>query len=270
MAPKKQPWFRFYVEACHDRKLRRLKPSERWLWVAVLAIARESPKPGWLLVKDGDAFTVEDIADFAGMAERDVAAGMDKLEHAGLVATSDGAWFVPSWDKRQFESDDVAQRTAKHRQRNVPSSFQGTPPETDTETDTSSASPSDLHPAPNRGQLLNEACQILAERSLKRTPTLSGNRARHLSAVTNGKLKDHRDFAFEVLKLQPHLSPQQLADKLEPEASRNGDRSYELKRDQGCPNCHGDIWIDSPTGAVPCPTCAPNHPDLARTPEDAA
>ena len=41
-----RPWFRFYVEAMRDPKMRRLSPAERWLWVAVLAACRESWIPG--------------------------------------------------------------------------------------------------------------------------------------------------------------------------------------------------------------------------------
>src|SRR5689334_10198587 len=139
MPRKPQPWFRFYVEACHDRKLRRLKPAERWLWVAVLAIARQSPLPGILLISEREPFTVEDVADFAGMSERETRQGMARLEYAELIDVDPelGAWFVPAWNDRQFESDDVTARTAKHRskepRRNVPTSAVGTPPETETD-----------------------------------------------------------------------------------------------------------------------------------------
>jgi hypothetical protein len=146
----KRPWFRFYVEAVHDRKLRRLKPEYRWLFVACLAAARQSPEPGVLLVGEDDPMTLEDLSDFAGMSVKSVTTGMALLVRAGVLdidigvlnkkPTARDTYFVPAWNERQFESDDVAARTAKHRSkeqgRNVPTSFPGTAPETETETET--------------------------------------------------------------------------------------------------------------------------------------
>lgn len=135
MPRKAQPWFRFYVEAVHDTKLRRLKPEVRWLFVACLAAARKSVDAGWLLVDEADPMTLSDIADFAGMPEKQAQQGMADLERVGVMkfVAEEGAWFVPNWSDRQFESDNVTARTAKHRSkkqgRNVPTSDEGTAPE---------------------------------------------------------------------------------------------------------------------------------------------
>lgn len=135
-----RPWFRFYVEALADRKLRRFTPSQRWLWVAILGAARQSPEPGVLLLGESP-IDAEDLADIAGMNAREVRAVMPKFEDAHLVERRpDGAWWVPKFAGRQFESDDVTTRTAKHRsnkqRRNVPTTPVGTPPETEADTET--------------------------------------------------------------------------------------------------------------------------------------
>jgi hypothetical protein len=117
MPRKPMPWFRFYVEAVHDRKLRRLKPETRWLFVVCLAAARQSPEPGWLLVGVDDPMDLADLADFAYMPRKSVASGLDLLVEVGVVARDPdrSAWFVPNWDKRQYESDNSTTRTRKHR-----------------------------------------------------------------------------------------------------------------------------------------------------------
>jgi hypothetical protein len=123
MAPPKRPWFRFYVEAASDRKLRRLTPGERWLWVMVLAAARQSPVPGVLLITETEPMTVDELADFAGMKEREVKAGLEKMgeDRLGLIyERSDGAIVVTKWDVRQPESDDVTARTRRHRAKSKP------------------------------------------------------------------------------------------------------------------------------------------------------
>lgn len=137
MPRPKRPWFRFYVEATRDTKLRRLTPAQRWLWVSVLAAARESCIPGWLMLSERMSLTDADLADLAGMKEKDVSVGMTAMEELGLIEMDSdlGAWCVPKFAERQFESDDVTARTAKHRsqhgRKNVPTSPVGTPPETE-------------------------------------------------------------------------------------------------------------------------------------------
>jgi len=156
MARPVRPWFRFYVEAFSDRKLRRIKPEYRWLFAACLGAARQSPRPGILLVSEGVPMDANDLADYAGMDVRTVKAGMRQLEDLGLITKgSPGdleeiAWRSPTFQTRQYESDDVTKRTRKHRatrENAAEGTFlrrsqersgngDGNTPETETETET--------------------------------------------------------------------------------------------------------------------------------------
>lgn len=136
-----RPWFRFYTEAVHDPKLRRMTPTQRWVWVAVLAAARQSHTPGVLLVSETQPMDAHDLADFAAVPVREVRKAIEGMEAAGMLAVDDaGAWRVTKWNDRQFETDNTTERTRKHRsnshRRNVPNTSVGTPPETETETET--------------------------------------------------------------------------------------------------------------------------------------
>lgn len=149
MARPARPWFRLYVEALHDRKLRRLTPSQRWLWVAVLGAARMSCRPGVLLVSERQPMDEHDLADIAAMPVRDVARALPLFAKAGLIerdGTGD-AWRVVKWDDRQYESDNVTERTRKLRSKRSVGTplersngdgtmFEGTPPDTETDTET--------------------------------------------------------------------------------------------------------------------------------------
>lgn len=148
MARPSRPWFRFYVEAVHDRKLRRLRPEYRWLFVVCLAAARQSPEPGWLLVGKDDPMRWDDLVDFAGMPLKAVEQGTEALMDAGVLGfhVERQAWFIPAWDHRQFESDDVTERTRKHRSKERSNDVPGNAPETDTETDNPTPTPPPSHP----------------------------------------------------------------------------------------------------------------------------
>lgn len=152
MAPPPKPWFRFYCEAVHDRKLRRLTPTQRWVWVAVLCAARQSPKPGYLMVGD-EPMNVDDLADIAACPTRDVASAASAFMSAGMLDEGfDGVWQVVAWEKRQYESDKSTPRTRKHRKGDGTSmerpiavngtviagrwNVDATPPESETETET--------------------------------------------------------------------------------------------------------------------------------------
>lgn len=151
MAPPKRPWFRFYTEAVTDPKLRRLSVEERWLWVVVLAAARASGLPGWLMLTESLPLSNDDLAEQAGMTPAKVERGVAKMVELHLLTYDGdiGAYRVTKWDERQFESDDTTKRTAKHRSKNGdatpmerPNAVDVAPPESeaDTETDPSSSS----------------------------------------------------------------------------------------------------------------------------------
>lgn len=132
-----RPWFRFYVEAMRDPKMRRLSPPQRWLWVAILAAARESCLPGFLFIAEGVPMSWGDLADYAGMKLREVEQGTDLMSDLRMLEFDHNvrAWFVPAWNDRQYESDNTTERTRKHRRRNVPTLLDGTPPETEADTE---------------------------------------------------------------------------------------------------------------------------------------
>lgn len=120
MARKRMPWFRFYVEAPTDRKIRRLKkPEFKWVWVCVMCLARQSPVPGWLVLSDQEAVTADDIADMADVAVAKVRQALGEMERLGLVEMDEsaGAWMVPAWASRQFASDVSTDRVRAHRER---------------------------------------------------------------------------------------------------------------------------------------------------------
>jgi hypothetical protein len=107
---QKKPWFRLYVEMVRDAKLRRLTPAQRWLWVVVLAAARESPEPGWLWLAEGEHLTTDDLAQAAGTRHRETADGLAVMERLGMLTSTDTGWFVTGWWDRQYESDTRAHR----------------------------------------------------------------------------------------------------------------------------------------------------------------
>ncbi len=139
-----RPWFRFYTEALSDRKLRRLTPAQRWLWVAVLGASRQSCVPGLLLVSGTEPMLVADLADLAGMTEKEVAVGIDAFVRSGMVDIDaewcpEPVWRVVNWKERQYESDVSTDRTRKHRSKErsngVPETPEGTEAERSAEQD---------------------------------------------------------------------------------------------------------------------------------------
>lgn len=144
MARKPMPWFRFYTEAPSDRKVRRLKPEHRWVWVCVLCAARMSDTPGELWVAPGEPMTVDDLADLAGVTPRAAKAALDHMAQLGLIEGSE-PWTVPAFTARQFASDTSTERVRAHRKKKArngdgtlqerSSNGRGNAPETETETE---------------------------------------------------------------------------------------------------------------------------------------
>jgi hypothetical protein len=133
-----RPWFRFYVEAFADRKIRRLKPTQRWVWVAILGAARESHEPGSLYIAPGLPMTPRELAAYADVTERDITTSLTAMESMSMITRADDVITVTNWGVRQFETDDVTKRTRDHRERSRERSndVPGNAPETETETET--------------------------------------------------------------------------------------------------------------------------------------
>lgn len=116
MAPPKRPWFRFYVETFTDVEIRALPPAQRWVWAAVMGMAKMSPVAGVLLDKAGEPVSDAVLTDVAAVKPSEVKTALRRFLKLGMVKRDDvGALVVCKWDSRQFESDDVATRVARHR-----------------------------------------------------------------------------------------------------------------------------------------------------------
>lgn len=103
-------WLRLYTEVTEDRKLRRLPPAQRWLWIAMLTEARKSPQPGRLLLTDGVPTTIDDLADIAAIPLDDVRAGLEAFEAQKMIGWEGDVIVLVNWGKRQFESDNSTTR----------------------------------------------------------------------------------------------------------------------------------------------------------------
>ncbi|KKL06520.1 hypothetical protein LCGC14_2595200 [marine sediment metagenome] len=124
-------WFRVYSEVLHDPGVRRLPSGLFKDWVLLLCIANEG-KPRGVLPP------VADIAYHLNRSPARVESLLTDLQGRGLIDEVDGSLVPHNWDKRQFESDDVAARVRKHRNGvtgNVTKPLHETPPETEAETE---------------------------------------------------------------------------------------------------------------------------------------
>lgn len=303
MAPPKKPWFRFYVEACGDRKLRRLKPEHRWLFVACMAAARQSPEPGVLLVGN-KPMDCDDLADFAGMTRRQVRDGMAALsqEDTAMVAydESSGAWWLPRFAERQYESDSSTKRTRRLRERRCDGdgTADGTAigrqrngPETEdreqrTELSSSSSVATDAAPRPDDDDFLDSVCQSLAGHDLARLQTDRpdhhvGDIDRWLASAARRRRTQDGAALAATAAAHPDWTPEQVAEHhLTPSTQHPLDAAAEAARERmtvaarrhagavACAACEdrGVVELDDGT-CVDCTCKAKPRPSLRAVPE---
>lgn len=104
-------WFRFWTEALHKPKIRRLSHQAYRFWTHILCIASESEPWGTLP-------PVEDIADITRMNVQKAQRLLAVLEAAGLVDVADDGTVRPhNWDQWQKPSDSSSNRVAAFRKR---------------------------------------------------------------------------------------------------------------------------------------------------------
>lgn len=138
-------WFRHYAGMMSDPKFggvarfcKRSRAEVLFVWGCLLESASECDSAfySW----DADA-----IAELLAIDTEEAQAIHDALEAKGLIAGGR----IAAWDKRQFKSDDSSQRVKEHRERQKAAKEAArnasetacngdvTPPDTETETDTS-------------------------------------------------------------------------------------------------------------------------------------
>ncbi len=98
-----------------------------------------------------------ELARYADVKERDVDSALGVMEELGMVDQGVPVT-VCNWSERQYESDDVTARTAKHRSKeqlkNVPTNNVGTDQITETETDSART---------QRGTRIDESFSVTVE-----------------------------------------------------------------------------------------------------------
>jgi len=107
-------WFRFYHDAIDDPKVQRLPGDLFKCWVNLLCLASRNEERG--LVTQG----LEEIAFALRLSDEDTAAMLAELVRRGLIEDAVEGLQMHNWDARQFKSDNVSERVAKHRENTSP------------------------------------------------------------------------------------------------------------------------------------------------------
>jgi hypothetical protein len=189
------PWLRLYTEIRHDRKLRRLPASHRWLWIVILTMAKDSPRAGWLLVSKDTPITTDDLADEAAISSEDAAAGVRAFLDLDMIENIDGIFHVISWDKRQFCNDNSTERWRKWKRSTKGASHQHLADEVSTSSQQqSNACPTSRQRQSNVGQTFGQPKANLDQTSHQPGadvgPTAPEYRAQSINKAT-GKTKDN-------------------------------------------------------------------------------
>jgi hypothetical protein len=154
------PWFRLYIEVIEDRKLRRLPPAQRWVWIALLCAARKSPVAGIFLLSENVPGTLDDLADIAAIPLKDVQEAVAVFQQQDMVSVEGGVLVVTHWKERQFESDDSTARWRRWRDKHK------------------------SNVGANVGQTLGQRSQRSEAEAKKRDPSIDGSSADADGAVS--------------------------------------------------------------------------------------
>lgn len=104
-------WIKFYSEALHDRKMRKLSRFDKSVFYDLLLLACQEDKDGYLPV-------IDDIALELDLKVTEASKAVATLEKAGLLSTDDnGALFVTNYTARQEVNLTPAEKQKRYRDR---------------------------------------------------------------------------------------------------------------------------------------------------------
>jgi hypothetical protein len=118
-------WFRFYSETLRDRKMERLSRISNQpkallvgIWVTFLSLANDSPIPGALLLTEDIPLDLDDFAMETGMSDGEILNSIvASLIDLKMLTVIDGVYYITNWEKRQFKSDNSAERVRNCREK---------------------------------------------------------------------------------------------------------------------------------------------------------
>lgn len=117
------PWFRYYSETPHDKKLDLIAEESEFdyllvlgAWSVLLCVANGSPVRGSLYVTTKKRYSNGYLSKLLRLPEKDT----DKLlkfflEYEMLELDENGAYRIKNFEKRQYKSDSSTPRVTKHR-----------------------------------------------------------------------------------------------------------------------------------------------------------
>lgn len=165
-------WFRFYSEAARDVKVTILAttmdvkfPEALGVWAILLSLASDSPIRGRLMLTEIRPWKAAELAATTG--EANIQAWLDQMVELGMVDFDGTAYGITHWEKRQYVSDDVTERTRKFREKQAPPPSQAVPaqatenvsgtlqerfanaPDTETESEAETETEREIAPSPS-------------------------------------------------------------------------------------------------------------------------
>lgn len=108
-------WFRMYSEVLNDEKVLMLDYEQRWLWVALLALASESSERGVIHYR-----RISSLAILLRVTEESLRTTLDILSDLNMIEHAEQRIGITHWDDRQYDKpsdtpERVTSRVRKHR-----------------------------------------------------------------------------------------------------------------------------------------------------------
>ena len=176
------PWLRLYHRIIDDEKVRLLAFEDRWHFVAVLCL-----KADGLMDEPDGGLKWRKIAVKMGVQTRELDEIKRRLSEVGLV---DENMHPIAWDVLQYKSDSSTDRVRKHRGKAKASrdetlrNVSVTPPDTDTDTESTPKGPSQGHEVDVDLSGMSGEIRDYASQGINRSMAL-GVRCQHCKAPAN-------------------------------------------------------------------------------------
>lgn len=101
-------WVKLNTDLFDDKRIRRLKKTERWtdfitLWINLLCIAGQDNNGGVFMFNENTPYTVESFSDVTDIDRAIVEEGISKFIELGMMENDGGVYVIPDWGITQSE-----------------------------------------------------------------------------------------------------------------------------------------------------------------------
>lgn len=101
----KESWLKLHTSILHSKKVKRLSPGGRWIYIALLCLAKDCNLNGKIGISEKIPLEIDEIIDEIGVKKQEFDRFFDLAKELNLIEVSDKFIVIPDFQEKQYSKN---------------------------------------------------------------------------------------------------------------------------------------------------------------------